>query len=110
MPAPARPANPAIAAYLSPWSIGASRPTNAAELERVTPQIQAYLEHCLKLAGEFAYPAPDTELLRDRDRRHLGCFFDEQLDQRAWKGVYRLIGEERGHAMRTVLMTPVHAG
>ena len=98
------PGNPAIAAYLSPWSIGAGRPTNSAELQRVGAQIHAYLEHWLKLNRELDYPAPAAELMTDRDRRHLACFFDEELDTRAWKGVYGLIGKEQGHAVRQILM------
>ena len=39
-----------------------------------------------------------------RDQRHLACFFDEELDRRAWKGVYGLIGEEQGHALRRLMM------
>ena len=42
--------------------------------------------------------------MTDRDRRHLACFFDEELDTRAWKGVYGLIGKEQGHAVRQILM------
>ncbi len=99
------PGNPAIAAYLSPWSIGAGRPTNAAELNRVGPQIQAYLDHYLALTKKLDYPAPDAKLLRDRDQRHLNCFFAEHLDRRAWKGVYSLVGENQGHDIREVLMT-----
>ena len=98
------PGNPAIAAYLSPWSIGAGRPTNQAELERVGPQIDAYLAHYLALADSLDYPAPDADLMRDRDRRHLACFFDENLDRRAWKGVYRLVGDETGQRIREILM------
>ncbi|RMF96528.1 MAG: hypothetical protein D6727_08060 [Gammaproteobacteria bacterium] len=101
------PANPAIAVYLSPWSIGAARPTDRAELERVAPQIQAYLDHCLDLASSLDYPAPDAELMRARDRRHLAAFFDERLDPRAWKGVRRLIGTDQTEQMRALLMQPL---
>jgi hypothetical protein len=102
------PGNPAIAVYLSPWSIGAGRPAPRDELERVSPQIHAYLEHCLALADTLDYPAPDAELMLARDRRHLASFFDERLDRRAWKGVYRILGEEQGRAMRSVLMQNLH--
>lgn len=101
------PGNPAIAAYLSPWSIGAGRPAQRDELLRVTPQIHAYLDHCLALATTLDYPPPDAELLVARDQRHLECFFDERLDRRAWKGVYRILGEDQGRAMREVLKTPI---
>jgi hypothetical protein len=102
------PGNPAIAAYLSPWSIGAARPTNAEELARVGEQIHAYLDHWLSLCRELAYPAPAAGQMRQRDQRHLACFFDERLDPRAWKGVYRLLGEEQGHAVRSALMQNLH--
>jgi len=98
------PGNPAIAVYLSPWSIGAGRPAPRDELERVAPQIHAYLDHCLGLADSLDYPVPDAELMLARDRRHLESFFDERLDRRAWQGVYRVLGETQGRAMRTVLM------
>lgn len=99
------PANPAIAAYLSPWSLGAGRPTDRAELDRVGPQIRAYLDHWIRLSRDLDYPAPDAELLTDRDARHLACFFDEDLDPRAWKGVYRLIGPAQGGTVRRILMS-----
>ena len=98
------PGNPAISAYLSPWSIGAGRPTNRAELERVGPQIEAYLDHWISLSRSLDYPSPDPEALVARDRRHLACFFDEELDRRAWKGVYSLLGQPQGQALRSVLM------
>ena len=65
------PANPAIATYLSPWSIGAARPTNRAELDEVGEQIHAYLDHWLELARSLDYPAPPAEQMIERDRRHL---------------------------------------
>ena len=97
------PGNPAIAAYLSPWSIGAGRPAQRDELDRVAPHIRAYLDHCLALASTLDYPVPDAELMVARDRRHLESFFDERLDRRAWKGVYRILGDDQGLAMREVL-------
>lgn len=102
------PGNPAIAAYLSPWSIGAGRPTDRAELERVGPQVQAYLDHYLALARQLDYAPPDPELMRDRDRRHMGCFFDERLDPRAWKGVYRLVGDVAGQEIRRILTSTIN--
>ena len=98
------PANPAIAAYLSPWGIAAGRPTDVAELERVGVQIHEYLAHFLDLTRGIDYPAPAPELLRERNRRHLSCFFDEKLDPRAWKGLYRLAGGDQGHQIRQILM------
>jgi hypothetical protein len=97
------PGNPGIAAYLSPWSIGTSRPATRAELDRVTPAITAFLDHWLQLASTLQFDGPPAVDLRARDARHLACFFDERLDPRAWKGVYRLIGEQAGHELRQVL-------
>jgi len=97
------PGNPGIAAYLSPWSIGTSRPATMAELDRVTPSITAFLDHWLQLASTLEFDGPSPAELRARDARHLACFFDERLDPRAWKGVYRLIGEQAGHELRELL-------
>ena len=102
------PTNPAIAVYLSPWGLGADRPTDRAELERVGPHILAYVDHLLGLVQTLDYPAPDPDLMRARDRRHLACFFDERLDRRAWKGVYGLLGEQQGRELRRLLATPLH--
>jgi hypothetical protein len=98
------PANPAIATYLSPWSIGAGRPTDRAELTRVGEQVHVYLDHWLDLSDALDYPVPPPAQLVARDRRHLEGFFDEGLDPRAWKGVYRLVGTEQGAAIRRILM------
>jgi len=103
------PANPAIAAYLAPWSIGCGRPTNRAELDRVAPQIDVFLEHYLKLAGQLAYAGPPAEQLQDRDRRHLDLFFDDQLDPRAWKGVYGVIGEDVGRHIKDIFKTALRS-
>ncbi len=96
--------NPAVAAYLSPWGIAAGRPTDSAELDRVGARIHDYLNHYLSLADGIDYPAPDGELLRARNQRHLNCFFDEKLDPRAWKGLYRLAGRDHGQQIRRILM------
>jgi hypothetical protein len=101
------PANPAIAVYLSPWSIAAGRPTGQAELERVKPSILAYVDQCLALARNLKYRGPSGEELRARDQRHLACFQSDHLDPRAWKGVYRVIGEEAGHRIKDVVRTPL---
>lgn len=101
------PANPAIAAYLSPWSIAAGRPTNRAEIERVWPSVEAYLDHCLALSRSLAYAGPPPAALRERDRRHLEIFHGDELDPRAWKGVYRVIGEEIGHRVKAIFGTPL---
>jgi hypothetical protein len=99
------PASPAIAAFLAPWNIGAGRPTDRAELERVGPNINAFLEHCLDLAHQLEYAGPSGEALRDRDRKHLDCFFDDQLDPRAWKGVYKVIGQDTGTRVKEIFKT-----
>ena len=101
------PANPSIAAYLSPWSIGCGRPTDRAELGRVRPQIDAFLDHYLALAGQLDYTGPPADQLRDRDRRHLDLFFDDRLDPRAWKGVYGVIGEDVGRHVKDIFKTPL---
>lgn len=101
------PANPAIAVYLSPWSIAAGRPATREELDRITPSIHAYLDHCLRLASEFAYDGPSAAELRARDRRHLDLFQSDELDPRAWKGVYRILGEDVGRKLKDVLKTPI---
>jgi hypothetical protein len=98
------PANPAIAAYVTPWSIGVGAPTDRAELDRVAPQVQAFHEHYLQLADELDYPVDPNEL-RDRDQRHLDAFFSDKLDPRAWRGVYGLIGENAGQALKQLLKT-----
>lgn len=99
------PANPAIAAYLSPWSIGCGRPTNRAELDRVAPFIEQFLTHYLDLARHLTYARVPPDQLRDRDRRHLDLFFDDQLDPRAWKGVYGVIGEDVGRRIKKIFKT-----
>jgi hypothetical protein len=101
------PANPAIAVYLSPWSIAAGRPATREELDRVTPSINAYVDHCLRLASELAYDGPSAADLRARDRRHLELFQSDELDPRAWKGVYRILGEDVGRKLKHVLKTPI---
>jgi hypothetical protein len=103
------PANPAIAALLSPWSIGVGRPTTRTELDAVTPQIHDFLAHYLHLAGTLSYPVADTEALRARDARHLDTFFSDRLDPRAWKGVYGVIGEPTGKEIKQLLKTPLRS-
>lgn len=99
------PANPAIAAYLSPWSIGCGKPTDRTELERVAPQIHAFLDHALKLARDPDYPDADPVALLERNERHLDLFFSDRLDPRAWNGVYTLIGETAGKDLKQLLKT-----
>jgi len=101
------PANPAIAAYLTPWSIGVGQPTDRAELDRVTPQIHAFLDHYLGLARSLDYPIEDADAQSARDRAHLDSFFSDRLDRRAWNGVYGLIGEAAGKNLKDVLKTPL---
>lgn len=102
------PGNPAIATYLSHWSIGTSRPATATELAKVTPSIHAYLAHWLALANALRFNGPDAELLRRRDAKHLACFLDEDLDPRAWKGVYTVVGREVGQEIRQIIAEPLH--
>jgi len=99
------PASPAIALYLSPWSISCPRPTNRAELDRVSPMIGAFLSHYLDLSTGLAYAGSQAGPLRARDRRHLDLFFDDRLDPRAWKGVYGVIGEDTGRRVKDIFKT-----
>jgi hypothetical protein len=99
------PANPSIAVFLSPWSIGVGRPTDKAELDRVGPNILEFHDHCLSLSRNLTYPAPDRAYLRQRDKKHLDRFFDDELDPRAWKGVYNVIGEESGQQAKQIFKT-----
>lgn len=101
------PANPAIAVYLSPWSIAAGRPTNRAELDRVAPSILAYLDQELALSRGLDYPSPDGAALRARDRRHMEIFHSDELDPRAWKGVYRVVGDATGRRIKAVFRDPL---
>jgi hypothetical protein len=102
------PANPAIAAYLSPWSIGTGSPTNQAELDRIKPQIDAYLEHYLELAATFDYVPDATTDLTARNAQHLDSFFADKLDPRAWKGVYRTVGETAGQEIKAIFKTSLN--
>ena len=45
------------------------------------------------------------EQLRARAFRHLNLFFDDRLDPRAWKGVYRVIGEDIGRRIKDIFKT-----
>lgn len=101
------PANPAIAALLSPWSIAAGRPTARAELERVTPSIMVYLDHCLRLVRDGIPTKVDPAVMRARDQRHLELLHSDQLDPRAWKGVYRVVGEQIGQQLKSIFGTPL---
>lgn len=103
------PANPAIAAYLSPWSIGCGRPTDRAELDRVSPFIDGFLSHYLDLAGSLNYTQANADQLADRNGRHLELFFDDKLDPRAWKGVYGVIGEDTGRRIKGIFKTELRA-
>jgi len=103
------PASPAIAQYLSPWRIGCPRPTDRAELDRVSPMIGAFLSHYLDLSAALAYAGSGAGPLRDRDHRHLDLFFDDRLDPRAWKGVYGVIGEDAGRRVKDIFKTELRS-
>ena len=100
------PANPALAVYMSPWGIASGR-ADQAELAKVTPCIDEYLEHYLRLANDAGWDEPDGAALAERDRRHLKLFFDDEMDPRAWNGVYRIIGEDKGRAVKALFVTPL---
>ena len=100
------PANPALAVYMSPWGIASGR-ADKAELDKVTPCIDEYLEHYLRLANEDDWDEPNGASLVERDRRHLALFFSDDMDPRAWNGVYRIIGEDQGRAVKALFESPL---
>jgi hypothetical protein len=99
------PANPALAVYMSPWGIASSQ-TDQAELERVTPCIVAYLEQYIALASQNSWSVADPVAQSERDGRHLERFFADDLDPRAWNGVYRIVGDEAGLAIKSLMQIP----
>ncbi|MGI9290718.1 MAG: hypothetical protein ACR2QG_05520 [Gammaproteobacteria bacterium] len=99
------PANPALALYMSPYGI-ASAQTTREELEKVSPCIDAYLDHYLELATRNDWDKLDTEMLKKRDSLHLAKFFADEMDPRAWNGVYRIIGEDAGHKLKALIQNP----
>jgi hypothetical protein len=99
------PANPALAVYMSPYGIASSQ-TDREELERVSPSVDAYLEHYLALATESGWDECDAAELRARDSRHLAKFFSDDMDPRAWNGVYRIIGEASGRQLKALIEQP----
>ncbi len=100
------PANPALAVLMSPWGIASQR-TDAQEFERVVPQLRDYVEHYFKLAGDGGWEAEDARAQRDRDAKHLQLFFSDDLDPRAWAGVYRVVGEPIGKQIKGLMVTPL---
>lgn len=100
------PPNPMLATLMSPWGIGSQR-TDRDEFERVSPAIVSYLEHYLELAQVLDEPDVDPDTLRRRDQAHLEQFFADELDPRAWNGVYRIVGEDTGRQIKTILQTPL---
>jgi len=100
------PANPALAVYMSPWGIASGRATKE-ELDRVAPCLEEYLDHYLQLANESGWDEPAGAALIERDRRHLELFFSDEMDPRAWNGVYRIIGEDTGRAVKAMFTTPL---
>ena len=99
-------ANPALAVYMSPWGIASAR-TDRAELERLAPQLQAYVDHYIELAGSGGWDAAEGEDLAARDDRYLKLFFADELDPRAWHGVYKIVGEARGGVIKGLLKNPL---
>jgi len=96
--------NPTIAPYLSPWGIVSQR-TDAAELLRVRPLLECYLTHYLYLLDTLEYAHASATELECRNKKHLQRFFDDDLDPRAWRGVYGLVGEPTGKAIKALLQT-----
>ncbi len=101
------PANPALAVYMSPWGIASSQTTEA-ELNRVRPSIDAYLDHYLELATTANWDSDNPEGMRERDGHHLALFFSDELDPRAWNGVYRIVGEETGRKAKELMLKPAY--
>lgn len=99
--------NPAIAAYLSPWGIVSQR-ADKEELERLRPLLEMYLNHYLVLCDSLRYSAADADELKSRNTAHLERFFDDDLDPRAWRGVYKIVGEDTGLAIKAILKTSIH--
>ena len=96
------PGNPALSVYLSPWGIGSGF-ADVAEFQQIRPALLKYLEHYLSLAGESGWePTPDTDVV-SRDFRHQELLLSDELDPRAWQGVYRIVGIESGHAIKKIL-------
>lgn len=100
------PANPALAVYMSPWGIASGR-ADAAEFSRLAPELDAYVEHYLNLAAESSWECPVGLDIADRDRRHLAMFFADELDPRAWNGVYKVVGESTGQRIKRLFRTPL---
>ncbi len=100
------PANPALAVYMSPWGIASGR-SDRAELERLEPQLRAYVSHYLTLATADDWAAPPGVDCAGRDERYLQLFFADELDPRAWHGVYKVVGEARGRMIKNLLRTPL---
>ena len=69
----------------------------------------AYVDHYLALARTLNYAGPAGPELRARDQRHMRQLHSDELDPRAWKGVYRVIGEAVGHRIKDILSTPIHS-
>ncbi|MDP6436779.1 MAG: hypothetical protein QF790_05020 [Gammaproteobacteria bacterium] len=101
------PANPALAVFMSPWGIGSAH-TDRDELDRVEPSIVAYMDHYLVLAAD-SWDVADPAGQAARDQRHMERFFADDLDPRAWNGVYRIIGEESGRAVKALFQSPLPA-
>ncbi len=99
------PANPALAVYMSPWGIASGR-ANRAELDRVEPQLRDYVGHYLTLSKADDWAAPAGVDTAERDQRYLELFFADELDPRAWHGVYKVVGEARGRVIKALLRNP----
>ena len=100
------PANPALAVYMSPWGIASGR-ADAAELARLMPLLDEYVDHYVALLKEGGWESPAGIDLADRDRRHLAMFFADELDPRAWNGVYKVVGESTGQRIKRLFRTPL---
>jgi len=101
------PQNPALAALMSPWGI-ASGQADQAEVQRVKPCIDAYLDHYCELINTDDWVPADKRQTAERDARHLQLFFADEMDPRAWNGVYRIVGEDAGRQIKSLFSTALN--
>ncbi|MEC9374809.1 MAG: hypothetical protein VYA80_00400 [Pseudomonadota bacterium] len=101
------PANPALAVLMSPWGIASQRTDND-ELLRVEPQLNEYMKHYLNLTSQSDWSSKDPSAQKQRDRKHLNLFLSDELDPRAWNGVYRVVGKKMGMQIKHIMLNPLN--
>ena len=70
------------------------------------PAIDSYLQHYLALAAEQSWDSDTPADIAARDARHMELFFSDELDPRAWNGVYRIVGEDIGRQIKNLIQLP----